>query len=633
MARASRWLSLFREFVKDIRIVSKEVVSEDERGSPLVLWESQKRFLDEVGQGLDDGIRRFNCLKSRQLGCTTISLAIDLFWLALHPNLTMALVSDTEENRDSNRMILRGYVGSFPDGYFGDTFRIVKGGDNRKFMKFSNGSRIDFLVAGTKRKSVAWAEGRGYAACHATEIAKYGDAKGLTSFLESLAQTNPARLFIFESTANGYNHWHSIWTDGQKKETERSFFIGWWASDVNKIWRTDSRWDRHGGYQASGEERDLVRLVARQYEHVITPEQLCWIRWKEEDAGAEADMLRQNQPWTAEQAFVLSGYSFFQTRQISKDLQAIYNNPDDYGFTGYYYRYGHDFWSMELAQISSPDEHHLLELKVWDEPADGGRYVIGCDPAWGRNEHKDRHAISVWRCFADQMVQVAEYATANVDPKHCAWVLAHLAGAYENCMVNIEIQGPGRLMMQEWDHLRGMLAAEMYAEKTKSKNWENALHQARWYLYSRPDSPGKGYAYNFQTNINTLEPLMMGYRSSYITNELVIRSKRLLEEMVLVVVDGAHIGAPESSAADTKDDRVFAAAFAGETWRRWIRPEMIAQGLTYDVVMSHERGEMKPIVVGLNSIVARFFKSIAQLEAERENPPPPPRWMTDRGLA
>ncbi len=105
--RAKKWLKLLEDFVAELRIKSKESVSDDERGSKLEMWESQRRFLQTVGQGLDDGVHSFNALKSRQLGVTTISLAIDVFWLAVHPNLIGCLVTDTEKNREVDRSICR----------------------------------------------------------------------------------------------------------------------------------------------------------------------------------------------------------------------------------------------------------------------------------------------------------------------------------------------------------------------------------------------------------------------------------------------------------------------------------------------------------------------------------------------
>ena len=57
--KASKWINLFETFVKDIRISSKEEIATDERGSEFVLWDSQKRFLNEVGGGLDRGVHKF----------------------------------------------------------------------------------------------------------------------------------------------------------------------------------------------------------------------------------------------------------------------------------------------------------------------------------------------------------------------------------------------------------------------------------------------------------------------------------------------------------------------------------------------------------------------------------------------
>lgn len=627
MAKASRWLSLFREFVKDARISSKEISSQDERGVKLELWASQRMFLDSIGQGIDDGIRVFNYLKSRQLGVTTISLLIDVFWLAMHPNLSAALVTDSEKNRDIDRSIIERYVKSFPDGYFGDEFRITKA--NRQFIQFSNGSRLDFLVAGVKKKGLSWSEGVGYAMAHETEVAKYGDPEALASFHESLAQQNPDRLVIRESTANGFNMWKDIWQAGKDSLTERSFFLGWWSGDMNVIPRNDVRFAQYGGYAASGEERELVATVLRMYGHKITPEQLAWIRWREATAGsAEGDILQQNQPWTETQAFVMTGYSFFQTRMIGQDIKRIMDGGKSYGYMGYRYEFGSDFFQMKMEPET--EDISRVELRVWEEPVEGGKYVIGMDPAYGRNAHKDRHCIEVWRCFADCMVQVAEYATADVEVKHATWVLAHLAGAYEDCIMNVELGGPGRMVMQELDHLRGLLNSEMNLSKVKAKDWTSALGNARWYLYNRADSMGKGFVANFETTWRTKQELMHQMRGSFVTRELNIRSIPLLEEMRIVVQDGDEIGAPESKSENSKDDRVFATALACRAWINWRRPELLANGQTYESVMSIESGETSLKTQRMNNIVFNFLKNAD----ERANmPPSPDKWKVDRGLA
>ena len=622
VASETKWLPLFLSFIEKLRINSKEVASVDERGAPLELWDSQRIFLEQVCAGMEEGVRTFFCLKARQLGISTVSLAIDIFWLAIHPGINGALVTDTEGNRDVFRATLKRYIDSFPKGYLGKAFTLVK--DNRNFMLFSNGSRLDFLVAGTRRKTT-WGEGRGYSFCHATEVANYGDPEGLSSFRETLAEQHPDRLFIYESTAKGFNHWRDMYIEGRRDTlTKRSFFIGWWAKEINAIKRNDKRFAIYGSYEPDERERELIDLVKERHNFDITREQLAWFRWRASDSSGDDAAVMQNTPWSEDQAFVMTGYSFFQTRVIQQDMARIYDNPPL--FKGYKYWMGNDFFSVKLEQIYDEARLDEVELRIWEEPKDTAQYVIGVDPAFGRNDWKDRHAIEVYRCYADKMVQVAEFATAECETRQAAWALAHIAGAYKDCLLNVELSGgPGHAVMTEFTHLRDRLRAEMYNARRAEMGWEDFLNTARWYLYHKPDSPGRGYAYNFLTTRDSKWRIMNQLRDSYVTGLLDISSPHLLEEMLVVVQDGSEIGAPGRS----KDDRVFATALANLTWAEWVRPGMIAQGLTLDAVQRAESGEARPANQFVDRMVANYFRRAA----EQDEGDAPPKWLTDRGLA
>src|SRR5215475_4908601 len=97
----SRWLRPFLEFIGYMTILSKEIDNTD-RATPLldVLYGAQYRFLNNIATGLDEGIHSFTCLKARQLGISTISLAIDVFWLTMHDGLQGALITDEESNKE-----------------------------------------------------------------------------------------------------------------------------------------------------------------------------------------------------------------------------------------------------------------------------------------------------------------------------------------------------------------------------------------------------------------------------------------------------------------------------------------------------------------------------------------------------
>ena len=623
LLKSSRWLKQLETFIADIRISSKEVATTDGKGSPLILWESQKRFIREVGEGLDQGVHKFICLKSRQLGITTVSLAITVFWLAIHPDLIMCLVTDDEKKRDANRKLITKYIESFPEGYFGDKFTIER--NSRTGLTFSNGARLDLLVAGTKKKSISWAEGVGYGAGHLTECSAYGDVEGLRSLEEGFAQTNPHRLYLYESTAKGYNHWRSMFMKGKSDLTTRSFFIGWWAGDTNRIEKRDPRFNQYGLHAANPEEREKIDRVRQLYGHKITPEQLAWIRWKETDAGAEQDLLSQNQPWDEEEAFVMSGYSFFQTRQVEKDIKALIESPPI--FKGYRYQVDGDFYSFRLMKLDPEvDDVDDVELKVWEEPVEGAKYAIGFDPAYGRNEHKDGSVITVLRCFADRTVQVAEYRSSDAEAKHAAWVAFHICAAYRECMINVELQGPGRLVMAEFDHLRQFINAEMNLAKTQARGWEDAAAQARWFLFNKEDSFGTGFQANYEATWRNKQEMLYNLKGAYVSREIDIKSMALLREMNNVIVHDDDVGAPDSADEDKKDDRVFALGLAVLAWTKWLRKEMIAQGQTYEVVMAAQRGDNAPATNQLNNLVYRFLAlSDEPIEVE-------PTWRERAGL-
>lgn len=613
--KLQKWLPLFSNFIDNLRIVSKEAPSTDERGSKLVLWDSQSRVLNYVGTSLTNGVHVFYILKSRQLGVTTVTLAILLFWLAVHPRIFGALVVDNDPNRDVFRDILTRYMDSFPTQYFGKAFTITA--SNSKYMQFSNGSRLDFLVAG--KSKTTWGESRAYTVALLTEVSKYGRAEGLQSFMETLSEHNPDRLYLFESTAHGMNHWMRMWEDaGEDIFTRGRIFVGWWAKPQNAISRRDPRFKVFGAAHPTPREQERIEAVKDLYNHKISAEQLAWYRWRESSKATTAESLDESQPWTENDAFIQTGYSFFQTRNVADLIEVAREVP----FMGFKFYLGNDFKASKMEWIDDARRVAEVELRVWTEPADGAQYVIGADPAFGRNDNNDRHCISVFRCFADKMVQVAEYADNKCDTRQVAWVLAYMAGYYKNCMVNLEIGGPGHAVMNELKSLREQLRSEEYQKAIGHDGASDYLETMRWYLYHRPDSMGPGYAYNWETTHRSKWTMLSGLRDSLITSQLAVHSVPCLKEMMAVVQDGGEIGAPSG----LHDDRVFAAALADVAWKQWFRPNLISQGLTYNRVMvtpDHLEAKISEI---LNA------KIFTMLNAPVDEPEPN-QYLSDRGLA
>lgn len=625
-----RWRKLLDDFIDKLRIVSREERGKlGELGTKLTLWRSQRRILDEITAGMDEGIRTFLVLKSRQLGSTTIFVVLDIFWLAFHPGTKGAFVADTEKTRDAFREQIRNIVASIPASYFGGKFGIKKGGDNKYFMSFSNGSQLDFLVAGTSGSKVAWGESSGYSLVHLTEISSYGSAEGLNNFEEAMSEKNPERLYVYESTAKGHNHWHERWKAARGDPfTKRCIFVGWWGKEDNAIPRTDPRFSIFGLTEPDDRERTKIKAVRERYGWEITMEQLAWRRWRDADQAKSESSLNQNQPYIEEEAFVMSGRAYFQTRLLVKDWDRI--DTERRPYKGFRFWLGEDFWSVHLEDLmADPLRRKEIELRVWCPPVPEGRYVIGCDPAGGSDEKNDRHAVQVFRCYADRLVQVAEYADNMCDTRQAAWVLAYIAGAYRNCQIILELGGGyGNAVTVELNHLRDMLRADMYREKRggpQKRDWTDFLDNARYYIYRRPDAPtGQGYIINFQTTGNLKRQVFSEYRDSHINGSLIINSKPLLDEMQIIIQDGDSIGAPNNQ----KDDRTVAACLANHAWIQHERGAMMMLGDTYAAVEAREAGERTGGHI-VDNIVAQYLRQVE--DAPREMTPAQ-QWMQERGL-
>lgn len=324
-------------------------------------------------------------------------------------------------------------------------------------------------------------------------------------------------------------------------------------------------------------------------------------------------MMAQEMPWHEDQAFVLTGTSFFPLRRLQDDMERCLESGAVL-FKAYRYHLGETFLqsSVDLQQVYKSGD---ADLRVWEEPKPTGHYVIGVDPAYGRNDWKDRHAVSVWRCFADRLIQVAEFASDNPLTYQCAWIMAHLAGAYRNCIINLEVNGPGRGVIQELNNLKRQLRSGIWQDEARARGLVDAFAQARWYLYHRPDSMGTGYAYGWNTTADNKLLIMNQMRDSYTLGLMTVNSVPLLEEMEGVIQDGGEIGAPGRG----KDDRVFAATLAHKAWIEWIRPKLMAQGLTLErAVELDEQIKHAPEQTFESSVIRDFFSRKDDERAQRE---------------
>jgi hypothetical protein len=576
----------FYQFCKHLRIESKEqgmITLGD------TLLGTQTYVIDEVAKGLQDGIHFFIVLKGRQLGITTISLAMDLYWHFLNPGMQGTLTTDTEENREQFRSTLQMYMDGLPKEY-----KIPLMSHNRNQMVLKNRSRMFYQVAGTRSKGTL-GRGKGITFLHGTETSSWGDEEGLASLLASLAETNPLRYYMFESTARGFNMYHDMWTVAKKARTQKAIFCGWWR---NQLYAADPESDIYRTYwdgKLSAEEKEWTREVRKIYNYEINSRQMAWWRWKLYEGLKDESLMYQEFPPTEDYAFIMTGSSFFSTARCTDAMKVAKRIEANY----FRFSMGANFQDTELLKSNA----RLSTMTIWEEPMAQGYYVIGADPAYGSSDWADRFCVQVYRCYADGLDQVAEFCTSELNTFQFAWVICYLAGAYRNSTLNLEVNGPGQAVINEMRNLKRQ-ATSMGGQEGKSLH--DVLGNMQHYLWRRNDNFGNvSNSIGWVTTHNSKERMLNYFKDYFERNMLQVYSTELLDEMKGIVRDQGTIAAYGRG----KDDRVIASALACAAYAEQVQPRLIAMRLTREQ-KANQDGSESAEVAQVQKQVGNYLKAL-----------------------
>lgn len=577
-------LSHFYNFCSQLRIEAKEqgLVHLDK------LLGTQSYFMDEVGKGLEEDIHFFVCLKGRQLGISTISLALDLYWIFMNGGLQGSLTTHDEPSRDMFKSTLSMYMEGLPKRY-----KIPEVQHNRNQLVLKNRSRLFYQIAGTRNNGTL-GRSKGMAFLHATEVSSWGDEEGLRSLISSLAENNPKRLYLFESTARGFNMFHDMYITAKRARTQRAIFVGWWR---NQLYAADPEsmiykcyWDG----KLKAEEREWVTDIKKLYGVEINSRQIAWWRWKLAEEVHDEAIMYQEFPPTEDYAFVMSGTSFFSHSRCTDAAKASKTAVPDF------YRYVMGAYFQDTEVVRSTEK--IATLKVWEEPVDNGYYVIGADPSYGSSDYSDRFCLQVYRCYADGLDQVAEFCTPELNTYQFAWVIAHLAGAYRNSTLNLEVNGPGQAVINE---LRNLKRQAVMIKGDTGRSLMNVLGNMSHYIWRRNDTlGGPSNSVGWMTTHASKERMLAYFKDYFERGMMGVYSFELLEEMKAIVRDEGTIAAYGRG----KDDRVIAAALATAAYAEQVQPRLIAARITRKV--SHRQQDFTPEEIATQKGVSSYLKKI-----------------------
>lgn len=573
-----------------------------------VLYDGQRRFIAQVFDALEQDIHEVYVLKSRQLGISTIVRALTVFLLGIHHGVKGALVFDTDNNKNQFRLEIETMIQDLPKPL---RFPPIDK-NNRGGLTLENQSQILFMSAGIRKSKTSGQLGRsvGLSIAHCSELCSWDNDEGLEAFKNSLSDANPDRLYIYESTARGYNQWWVMYKAALADPMHcKCIFLGWWSKESQRIDRSHIDFAMYGERPPSERELAKIKAVKEKYNHEVTPEQLAWIRRRmdpslrsDADKTEDDDPLKmQEQPWTEEEAFQQTGSVFFASQELTDQTNKFVSQK----YKTYMYGRGQEFTDVRIYPTSVPRQ---IELKVWEEPDVDGTYVMGVDPAFGENENNARSAIEVFRCYADGLDQVAEYAYPLINTRQLAWVIASLLGWYgggnNEVRYILELNGPGTAVFNELRSLKFQIENSYNQKEYDERGLRDIFRNVRTYIYSRPDSLGAGYNYHFVTTTRQKVTILERMRDFVANGSARFRSLDTVDEMKLIKREGDSIGAPSGM----KDDRVLASALAIHCWEERVRRQLISGRRTREAEIAKKRASVvdQAALFNKNTLTAFF---------------------------
>jgi hypothetical protein len=522
---------------------------------------------------------------------TTFFLAVDMFWAFEHKGLLGTFIIHKEEARDDWRQTIDNFYDSIPrtaeiDGRL-MRLKPAMTRHNRNILSFSNGSRFRYLIAGTaenRRGGLGRSGAVNYV--HGTEAAFYGNPEDIKAFKSSTSSIFPYRLQVWESTANGFNHFEQSYQAAKDSPATRVMFVGWWRDERNQFLPDHPLYGLYCPDRSlTNFERSRVKAVKGEYGFEISMPQLAWYRWKlREEFDNDEQMMLQEFPFTDEDAFQATGSKYFAAASLTEATREARR----VAYTPWRYRLERRWQDIRVQAVKDP----RAELRIWEHSSKFGHYVVSCDPAYGSSDTADRTVIQVWRAFAECLVQVAEFATPVVSTYQCAWILAHLAGFYgqHDVGVILEITGPGTAVWQELQRLQDDFRNIKPGEE--GEDVRNLWRHMRHYFYRRADSLGGELCYHWRMSEELKRSVMAKLKDAFELKRIIVRSVPLLEEMRHIVNDEGYIAAESGY----KDDRVIAAALAFEYYRAWMCRKLMGQQLTRERSAAIEQiGGEKPM--------------------------------------
>lgn len=349
-----------------------KIKTKDAKIEPLLLNAAQRRLLDALDEQDRQGKpMRVIILKARQMGFSTVTEAVIFHEAATRRNVNAMIVAHRDDSTKNLFGMSKRYYENLPG-----PLRPMRRASNAQELLFDNPDKNEARRAKNPglhsriRCQTAGGGGIGRSdtlqMVHLSEFAFWPGDKAET--LVGILQAVPAErgtLVVIESTANGYDEFHTEWERAVNGESDfLPLFFPWFEME-------EYRKPVPPGTEWTEKERELRERFG------LDDEQLSWRRWCiANNCGGDEDKFRQEYPSYPEEAFLTSGRPVFDMDAVEARLQADLTPR----------RVGEFAWETDPANPTVIRKIRWLDrpdgcVKIYAEPVKGRPYVVGGDTA------------------------------------------------------------------------------------------------------------------------------------------------------------------------------------------------------------------------------------------------------------
>ncbi|MDF2544256.1 MAG: Terminase-like family [Herbinix sp.] len=473
---------------------------------PFILTDEQREFVDNLD-------KENVVLKSRQLGLSSVVIALSIRACIVKDNITSVLISHDQKSTNAIFAKLKQQFFSLPDWIRPELLT-----NNRQELSFANGGKITCMTAGNK-DLLRGETVTGYA--HLSEFAFWKNPeKQMKAISQAISETG---IVVIESTADGFNKFSETYYQAKNGENSyKPFFFNWINGKtlfLNHYRNSVTRYTAIHGKPLSINDLDETEIELRSLG--ATLDQLTWRRQKIATDGLET--FNVEYPSTDTECFTSTGTQLFDAKRIETTLTSIIRDK-----------------IKPLAKdkiIGLPvllQQHYGTSLSIWKIPVPKEKYYIGVDCSEGIGQDYSTAIV-----LDKNGEQVAEFKNNKIKPYQLADIIDTLGRYYNKGKLIVEKASGGHALIQRLKY------EKKYGNMEKYKAYDE-FNRVR-------------YETGFDTNNKTKSLMVNEAREWFEKGLLRVWSRELLEEMkVYIMHDNGSMGAVSGS----HDDLVMALCLA-----------------------------------------------------------------------